>query len=49
MKPRVSERFYTSESRRWGNSDVVSDELDVDMANEFPGLKVGDLNVQTVP
>jgi len=42
-------RVYSSESSQGRDEDalILSDELDVDMASEFPGLKVGDANVQT--
>ncbi|MDI7261854.1 MAG: RNA polymerase sigma factor RpoD [Thermodesulfobacteriota bacterium] len=48
MKERVPKRSYRSESREGRDSDalIISDELDVDVASEFPGLKVGDGNVQ---
>ncbi len=45
---RIPKRSYRSESRRGRDEDVLilSDELDVDVASEFPGLNVGDENVQ---
>ena len=48
MKERVPKRHYRSESRQGREEDalILSDELDVDVASEFPGLKVGDGNVQ---
>ena len=48
MKERVPKRHYRSESRQERDEDalILSDELDVDVASEFPGLKVGDGNVQ---
>jgi len=48
LKERVPKRSYRSESRQGRDEDalVLSDELDVDVASEFPGLKVGDDNVQ---
>ena len=48
MKERVPKRSYRSESRQGRDEDalILSDELDVDVASEFPGLKVGDGNVQ---
>jgi RNA polymerase primary sigma factor len=48
LKERVPKRSYRSESRQGRDEDalVLSDELDVDVASEFPGLKVGDENVQ---
>ena len=49
MKERVPKRSCKSESRQGWDEDalVLSDELDLDVASEFPGLKVGDVNVQT--
>ncbi len=44
MKERVPKRSYRSEQSE--NALILSDELDVDVASEFPGLKVGDGNVQ---
>ena len=43
MKERVPKRSYRSESRQGRDEDalILSDELDVDVASEFPGLKVG--------
>ena len=48
MKERVPKRSYKSESRQGPDEDawIVSDELDLDVAGEFPGLKVRDGNVQ---
>jgi RNA polymerase primary sigma factor len=48
LKERVPKRSYRSESRQERDEDalILSDELDVDVAREFPGLKVGDGNVQ---
>ena len=48
MKERVPKQSYRSESWQGRDEDtlVLSDELDVDMASEFQGLKVGDANVQ---
>jgi RNA polymerase primary sigma factor len=48
LKERVAKRHYRSESRQGEDEDalILSDELDVDVASEFPGLKVGDENVQ---
>jgi len=48
LKERVPKRHYRSESRQERDEDalILSDELDVDVASEFPGLKVGDGNVQ---
>ncbi|MCJ7747655.1 MAG: hypothetical protein MUP27_07920, partial [Desulfobacterales bacterium] len=47
MKERVSKRSYRSESRQGPDEDalILSDELDVDVASEFPGLKVENENV----
>ena len=47
MKERVPKRHYRSESRQGREEDalILSDELDVDVASEFPGLKVEDENV----
>jgi RNA polymerase primary sigma factor len=48
LKERVPKRSYRSESREGQDEDalILFDELDVDVASEFPGLKVGDENVQ---
>jgi len=48
LKERIPKRSYRSESRQGRDEDalILSDELDVDVASEFPGLKVGDGNVQ---
>ncbi|MDP2970966.1 MAG: RNA polymerase sigma factor RpoD [Deltaproteobacteria bacterium] len=47
MKDRVPKRSYRYESRQGRDEDalVLSDELDIDVVSEFPGLKVGDGNV----
>jgi RNA polymerase primary sigma factor len=47
LKERVPKRSYRSESRQGRDEDalILSDGLDVDVASEFPGLKVGDENV----
>jgi len=44
LKERVPKRFYRSEQR--DNALILSDELDLDLVSEFPGLKVEDGNVQ---
>ncbi len=48
MTERVPKRSYRSESRQGRDEEalILSDEMDVDVASEFPGLKVGDKNVQ---
>jgi RNA polymerase primary sigma factor len=48
LRERVPKRSYRSESRQGRDEDalILSDELDLDVASEFPGLKVGDGNVQ---
>ncbi len=48
MKEQVPKRSYRSESRQGRDEDalIISDELGFDVASEFPGLKVGDGNVQ---
>jgi RNA polymerase primary sigma factor len=48
LKEWVPKRSYRSESRQERDEDglILSDELGVYMASEFPGLKVGDGNVQ---
>jgi RNA polymerase primary sigma factor len=48
LKERVPKRSNRSESRQGWDEDALtlSDELDVDVASEFPGLKVGDGSVQ---
>ena len=48
MKGRVSSRSYRSEFHQGRDEDalILSDELDVDLASEFPGLKVEDENIQ---
>ena len=47
LKERVPKRSYRSESRQGRDEDalILSDELDVDLASEFPGLKVESENV----
>ncbi len=47
MKKRISERFHGSEPAQERNDDpvILSDELDIDVASEFPGLKVEDGNL----
>ncbi len=37
---------FLSPERSYGDALILSDELDLDAASEFPGLKVGDGNVQ---
>ncbi|HYA92167.1 MAG TPA: RNA polymerase sigma factor RpoD [Thermodesulfobacteriota bacterium] len=44
MKEHVPKRSYRSQRSR--DALIVPDELDVDVGSEFPGLKVGDENVQ---
>jgi RNA polymerase primary sigma factor len=46
---RIPKGSCSSESSQGRDEDalILSDELDVDMASEFPGLKVRDVNVQT--
>jgi RNA polymerase primary sigma factor len=44
LKEWVPKRSYRSEQNE--DALILSDELDVDVASEFPGLKVGDENVQ---
>jgi RNA polymerase primary sigma factor len=48
LKEQVPKRSYRSSSRPWRDEDalILSDELDVDVASEFPGLKVENENVQ---
>jgi len=48
LKERVLKRSYRSESRQGREEDtlVLSDELDIDVGSEFPGLKVENENVQ---
>ena len=48
LKERVPKRSYRSESRQGRDEDalILSDELDIDVASEFPGLKVENGNVQ---
>ena len=48
MKEQVPKRSYRSESRQGRDEDalILSDELDIDVASEFPGLKVENENVQ---
>ncbi len=47
LKKRVPKRRYRSESRQGRDEDalILSDELDLDVASEFPGLKVENENV----
>ena len=47
LKERVPKRSYRSESRQGRDEDalILSDELDFDVASEFPGLKVESENV----
>ncbi|MGD0919152.1 MAG: sigma-70 factor domain-containing protein, partial [Thermodesulfobacteriota bacterium] len=47
MRKRVPKRSYRSESPQGRDEDalILSDELDIDVASEFPGLKVGDGDV----
>jgi RNA polymerase primary sigma factor len=44
LKERVSKRSYRSKQR--DDALIISDELDLDVAGEFPGLQLGDENVQ---
>jgi len=44
LKEHVPKRSYRSQRSR--DALIVPDELDVDVGSEFPGLKVGDENVQ---
>ena len=48
LKEQIPKGSYRSESRqgRDGDALILSEELDVDVGSEFPGLKVGDGNVQ---
>jgi RNA polymerase primary sigma factor len=48
LKEQVPKRFYGSESCQGGDEDALtlSDELDLDVVREFPGLKVEDGDVQ---
>jgi RNA polymerase primary sigma factor len=48
LKERVPKRRYRSESRQGRDEDalIISDELDLDVVSEFPGLKVENENVQ---
>jgi len=48
LKELVPKRSYRSESRQGPDEDalILSDELDIDVASEFPGLKVENENVQ---
>jgi RNA polymerase primary sigma factor len=48
LRERIPKRSYRSESpqRRDEDALVLSDELDLDVASEFPGLKVENENVQ---
>jgi RNA polymerase primary sigma factor len=43
LREQVPKRSYRSEQSE--DALILSDELDVDVASEFPGLKVGDGNV----
>jgi RNA polymerase primary sigma factor len=47
LKKRIPKRFFRSESRQERDEDalIISDELGLDVVNEFQGLKVGDENV----
>jgi RNA polymerase primary sigma factor len=47
LRERIPKRSYSSESRLWRDDDalILSDELDIDLVNEFPGLKVENENV----
>jgi RNA polymerase primary sigma factor len=47
LKERSPKRSYRSESRLWRDEDalILSDELDLDVASEFPALKVENENV----
>jgi RNA polymerase primary sigma factor len=47
LKERVPKRHYRSSSRPWRDEDtlILCDELDVDVASEFHGLKVENENV----
>ena len=49
VKEQVPKRSYRSSSRHGRDEDalMLSNELDADVASEFPGLKVRDGNVQT--
>jgi len=48
LKEWVPKKSYRSKSRQGRDEDalVLSDELDLDVVSEFPGLKVGDDNVR---
>jgi RNA polymerase primary sigma factor len=48
LKEQVPRRSSISKSRPGGDEDalILSDELDLDVVREFPGLKVGDGNIQ---
>jgi RNA polymerase primary sigma factor len=48
LKEQVPKRSYRSSSRQGRDEDasILSDEFDVDVASEFPGLKVENENVQ---
>jgi RNA polymerase primary sigma factor len=48
LKERVPKRSYRSESRQGRDEDtlILSDELNINVGSEFPGLRVGDGNVQ---
>jgi RNA polymerase primary sigma factor len=47
LRERIPKRSYSSESRQRRDDDalILSDELDIDLVNEFPGLKVENENV----
>jgi RNA polymerase primary sigma factor len=47
LKERIPKRFFRSESHQERDEDalIISDELGLDVVNEFQGLKVGDENV----
>ena len=44
LKERIPKRFFRSESHQERDDDALtlSDELDIDLLSEFPGLKVLD-------
>ncbi len=50
LKERVPKRSYRSESQEGQDEDalLLSDELDLDVVKEFPGLQAGDGNVQAI-
>jgi len=47
LRERIPKRSYRSSSRQGRDEDalILSDELDIDLGNEFPGLKVENENV----